>query len=147
MSDVLNRTLAEQQIEGISLLGGEPFAHTGGALAVARLARSQGLSVMIYTGYTLEELRSRPEPEVAELLTLTDLLVDGPYLRDEPETERRWIGSRNQRIHFFTERYQAEDSCWRQKNTLEVRLRGEEILVNGFPAPAAVGLWKGWRRK
>jgi anaerobic ribonucleoside-triphosphate reductase activating protein len=80
------------------------------------------------------------------LLSLTDILVDGPYERDKPDTERRWIGSTNQRIHFLTGRYSFDES-WRQKNTLEIRVTGREITVNGFPAADAVGLWKGWKRR
>ena len=32
-------------------------------------------------------------------------------------------------------------------NTLEIRVRGREVLVNGFPAADAKALWKGWKRK
>jgi anaerobic ribonucleoside-triphosphate reductase activating protein len=136
----------ENGIEGITLLGGEPFAHAAAGVALASAARELGLSVMVFTGYTIEELRGRAEPEVAELIRLTDILVDGPYDRDKPDSERRWIGSTNQRIHFLTSRYEFDDQ-WRKKNTLEIRVSGSEITVNGFPAKDAVGLWKGWKRK
>ena len=86
------------------------------------------------------------DPAVAELLALTDILVDGPYLREQPDTERRWIGSRNQRVHFLTDRYHHDDR-WRQRNTLEIRVDRTGVTVNGFPAAGAVGLWKGWKRK
>jgi anaerobic ribonucleoside-triphosphate reductase activating protein len=129
-------------IEGVTLLGGEPLAHAAGAAALARGVRALGLSVMVFSGYTLDEARALPDPAVADLLAHTDILVDGPYVRERPDTERRWIGSTNQRIHFLTDRYRADDPCWRQPNTLEVRLRGGELSVNGFPARSAVGLWK-----
>jgi anaerobic ribonucleoside-triphosphate reductase activating protein len=136
-------------IEGITLLGGEPLAHAAGAAALAQAVRQQGLTVMVFTGYTLEEARRLSDPAVAEMLALTDILVDGPYLRDQPETRRRWIGSANQRIHFLSDRYRADDPCWLLPNTLEIRWRGGELTVNGFPAPSAVGLWKrpSWRRR
>lgn len=134
---------AEQDgVEGITLIGGEPFAHAAGALEVAREVRRRGLSVMIFTGHTLDELRERHEPDIDGLLSETDLLVDGPYLRELPETGRRWIGSSNQRIHFLTDRYSADDPCWKEPNTLEVRIENGEVSVNGFPAKNAVGLWK-----
>jgi anaerobic ribonucleoside-triphosphate reductase activating protein len=129
-------------VEGITLLGGEPLAHAPSAAALARAVQERGLSVMVFSGFTLEEARALPDSAVAELLTLTDLLVDGPYLRDQPETRRRWIGSANQRIHFLTDRYRADDPRWLLPNTLEVRLRGRELTVNGFPARSAVGLWR-----
>ncbi len=143
LADELARTQAATGIEGITLLGGEPFAHTAGAGALAGAAQRLGLSVMVFSGYTLDQLRARPD--AAALLALTDILVDGPYLRDEPDTERRWIGSRNQGIHFLTDRYHF-DQQWRRRNTLEIRVRGGEVVVNGFPAGRAVELWKGWKR-
>ncbi|HEY7308321.1 MAG TPA: 4Fe-4S single cluster domain-containing protein [Gemmataceae bacterium] len=129
-------------IEGITLLGGEPLAHAAGCAAFAGAVRQRGLTVMIFSGYTLEEARRLPDPAVGGLLALTDILVDGPYLRDQPELRRRWIGSANQRIHFLSDRYRADDPRWLLPNTLEIRLRGPELTVNGFPARSAVGLWK-----
>ena len=117
-----------------------------GRRELAGEARRLGLSVMAFTGYTLEHLRESPDAAVADLLARTDILVDGPYLRDQLDTERRWVGSRNQRIHFLTDRYRFDDS-WRRRNTLEIRMSGGEITVNGFPARDAVGLWKGWGRR
>ncbi len=130
------------EVEGVTLLGGEPMAHAGGAAALARSARDRRHSVMVFTGYTLAEARALADPAVADLLAHTDLLVDGPYLHAQPETQRRWIGSANQQVHFLTDRYCADDPCWRRPNTLEIRLADGALTVNGFPAPAAVGLWK-----
>ncbi len=129
-------------LEGITLLGGEPTSHAAGAVVLARVAHDLGLDVMLFSGYLLEELRASPDPAVAGLLAETDILVDGPYLRDQPETRRRWIGSANQRVHFLSERCPPDDPRWLLPNTLEIRLSGQELTVNGFPARTAVGLWK-----
>ena len=138
----LKRAHDDDGVEGITLLGGEPLAHAAGGAALARGVRSFGLTVMVFAGYTIEQARALPDPGVADLLAHTDILVDGPFIRELPDTTRRWIGSTNQRIHFLTDRYRADDPCWRKPNTLELRLCGGELTVNGFPAPAAVGLWK-----
>lgn len=142
MAGEMARARDDSGVEGITLLGGEPFAHAG-ASALAEAAHTLGLSVMVFSGYTLDQLRRRSD--AADLLARTDILVDGPYLRDQPDTERRWVGSRNQDVHFLTGRYRLDDQ-WRKRNTLEIRVRGGEVVVNGFPAGAAAGLWKGWRR-
>jgi len=131
-----------QGIEGITLLGGEPLAHAAGAAALARATRERGLTVMVFSGHTLEEAQAQNDPDVDAVLALTDILVDGPYVRELPDTTRRWIGSTNQRIHFLSDHYRADDPCWREPNTLEIRVRGGEVSVNGFPAPRAVGLWR-----
>lgn len=139
LADVVDELRASQEwhgIEGITFLGGEPLAHAAGAAALARQARQLGLSVMVFSGYTLAEARELPEAAVHELLALTDLLVDGPYIREQPESKRRWIGSANQQIHFLTDRYRADDPCWQRPNTLEIRLRDNEVTINGFPVKA-----------
>src|SRR3954464_7320324 len=88
MTGRMRQAQEESGIEGITLLGGEPSAHSVGAAALARAARELGLSVMTFSGYTIEQLREMPEPGVGELLALTDILVDGPYDRMQPDTER-----------------------------------------------------------
>ncbi len=133
---------ASEDLEGITLLGGEPLAHAEGAAKIAREARRLGLSVMIFTGYRWEEIESSPDEAVQELIAHTDLLVDGLYERDQPELTRRWIGSANQEIHFLTDRYSPDDPCWRETDTLEIRLEEGDLTINGFPAKSAVGLWK-----
>lgn len=138
----LRAAKAQRAIEGITLLGGEPFAHAAVAALLAEAAQALDLSVMIFSGYLLEELRASPDAAIHVLLAHTDILVDGRYQRDFPETRRRWIGSANQRIHFLSERCSPDDPRWRQPNTLEIRLERGAVTINGFPAVQAVGLWK-----
>jgi anaerobic ribonucleoside-triphosphate reductase activating protein len=147
LSDVLRQledAVRDHKVEGITLMGGEPTAHAAGAAALAKAARQRGLSVMVFTGFTIEEAAEMGD-EVRELIALTDILVDGPYVREMPDDGRRWIGSTNQRIHFLTDRYHY-DSQWKKRNTLEIRLEGGTLTVNGFPGRSAVGLWKRPKR-
>jgi anaerobic ribonucleoside-triphosphate reductase activating protein len=148
--DILVSTLVEQVlsaaerdgVEGITLLGGEPTAQARGAFELSRRVRAAGLSVMVFSGFTLEEIREDGDPSVLDLLAQTDLLVDGPYRQDLPESGRRWIGSSNQRVHALSDRYRIDDPCWLRPNTLEIRLVGSTLTLNGFPGPSAIGLWR-----
>ena len=122
--------------EGITLLGGEPFEQAEGAARLAEAARARGLTVMVFSGYTLDELRARPEAQ--RLLAATDLLVDGRYDRERPEPAppagRRWIGSANQTMHYLTGAYRADDPRMRAANTIEIRLSRELLSINGWPS-------------
>jgi anaerobic ribonucleoside-triphosphate reductase activating protein len=140
--EAIGQSKRDHDIEGITLLGGEPFAHARGVSSLAADAQALGLSVMVFSGHTIEQLRERRDPDVDRLLRHTDILVDGPYRGDSPDTTRRWIGSTNQRIHFLSDRYESTDPCWGEPETLEIRLEGGQLIVNGFPATAATGLWK-----
>lgn len=138
----IQRARRRHQIEGVTLLGGEPFSHAIVACELAEQSQRQGLSVMVFSGFTIEELIAKGESSVDRLLAATDILVDGPYRSDLPESDRRWIGSSNQKIHFLSDLYSRDDPCWRQPNTIEIRVSGGELGVNGFPASGATGLWK-----
>jgi len=133
---VAARVLATPGIEGLSVLGGEPFEQPGAVAEVCRAVRAAGLTVMVYSGYTLEELRARRSPDVDALLAETDLLVDGRYEQQRPERARRWLGSTNQRLHFLSGRMRADDARFSAPNTVELRLEGGRLTINGWPAAA-----------
>ena len=108
VADLLAEVAAVRaSIEGVTLLGGEPFEQAGALAAFASGVRALGLSVLSFSGYRLEELRARRDPGVEALLAATDVLVDGRYEAARPETTRLWAGSTNQRFHYLTDRYSA----------------------------------------
>jgi anaerobic ribonucleoside-triphosphate reductase activating protein len=60
--------------------------------------KRRGVHAVVYTGYALETLARRDEPAVHEALRLTDLLIDGPFVRSLAAGAGQWRGSRNQRL-------------------------------------------------
>jgi anaerobic ribonucleoside-triphosphate reductase activating protein len=127
------RILATPGIEGLSLLGGEPTSQPGPAAELCERVRAAGLSIMLFSGHTLAELKAQARPEVDRLLATVDLLVDGRYEKDQPETQRRWIGSRNQVMHFLTARYSPDEPQFTAPNTAEVHLIEGKVIINGWP--------------
>jgi anaerobic ribonucleoside-triphosphate reductase activating protein len=123
-------------VEGITLLGGEPFEQAAGCAEFARLAKARGLTVMVFSGYTHAELAERPD--AAPLFGEIDLLVDGRYDRTKPEPAppigRRWIGSANQTMHYLTSAYSADDPRMRTSNTIEIRVSPRGVMINGWPS-------------
>ena len=119
-------------VEGVSLLGGEPFAQAGPLALLAEGVRARGLSVMVYSGFTLAELKAQGD-DAARLLAATDLLVDGRFEAAQRSQRRRFIGSDNQGLHFLSGRYAADDPRLQGSNHVELRLRGGEITINGWP--------------
>ena len=84
--------------DGVSVLGGEPFAQPFGLAALLRRLKVRGTHTLVYSGFTLWALASRADPAVHEALAFTDLLIDGPYIEPLAEGAGEWRGSRNQRI-------------------------------------------------
>lgn len=127
-------------IEGVTFLGGEPFEQAGALARVAARVAGAGLSVMSFSGFTMAQLVERGDPDQLELLARTDLLADGPFLQDEVDLTRPWIGSRNQRLRALTPRYaaliaqiEAGAAAEVVPNRLEVRLAPDgTVFVNGM---------------
>lgn len=87
--------------DGVTILGGEPFDQpTPVAELVSRLKR-HGLHISIYSGYTLEELIGRKDPNMDIILSQIDLLIDGPFLSELGHGAGEYRGSRNQRLSAF----------------------------------------------
>jgi len=84
--------------DGVTVLGGEPFFQHVGLLALLRDLKSRNIHTVVYSGYRLETLARRPEPEIRQALSLTDLLIDGPFIAALSDDAGEWRGSRNQRL-------------------------------------------------
>lgn len=130
---LLERILATPDIEGISLLGGEPTSQADALAAVCEGVQAAGLTVMLYTGFTLDALRQREDPSIDRLLAACDLAVDGPYDRTQPDDTRRWIGSTNQGLHFLSDAYAPDDPRFTEGETIELRIVNGELIINGWP--------------
>jgi len=87
--------------DGITILGGEPFAQSKGLLALVRELRLKNCPhIICYSGYTLESLREKAQvqPEIGEILGDIDILIDGPYVESLASSAGLWTGSGNQRV-------------------------------------------------
>ena len=82
---------------GVTFSGGEPFAQAEGFAKLARMLKSKGYEVASYTGYTFEQML-HGTPAQKDLLSVIDVLIDGPFLLAEKSLEIPFRGSRNQRI-------------------------------------------------
>lgn len=134
-SNIIQQIKSTPNIEGISILGGEPLDQIDATLDICKQAKALNLSVMLYTGYTLEEIKIKFPSRLSEIMTYIDLIVDGRYEHTKPERTRRWVGSSNQIMHFLSNRYQQSDPQFYVSNTVEISFNKNTkvITVNGFP--------------
>ena len=99
--DHILELLKPSYIRGITYLGGEPLdpRNQPGLLELSRQskARMPEKSIWCFTGYVWEQL-----PQVSgvtdELLSLCDVLVDGPFIAAQKNLSLRFRGSENQRL-------------------------------------------------
>lgn len=122
------------ELEGITFLGGEPFLQAEGLADIAETAQQLELSVMVFSGYLLEELNEQNFKGAERLLKATDVLIDGEFEQDKVETVRNWVGSTNQRFHYLTSRYLADIETMSLSVTNEWRIDlNGRLSINGLP--------------
>ncbi|MBR2175647.1 MAG: radical SAM protein [Clostridia bacterium] len=127
--ELTQQILSEKEIEGITVLGGEPFEQAG-ELSKVITAVHQKLSVIVFTGFTAEQLHSLHDPYTELILQNTDVLIDGAYIKNQRSFDRPMVGSANQNFIFLTDRYTFEDF---PPNTVEIRIRQNgKIEMNGM---------------
>ena len=87
-------------LDGVTFTGGDPIFQTEGFYKLALKVKEMGLNILIYTGFTYEELLEREEKDewLKKLLDLTDYLIDGKFVLAERDLTMQFRGSRNQRF-------------------------------------------------
>lgn len=92
--------LSNDYVQGLTILGGEPFLNTDVAIQLCKRVRKEfGYSkdIWVYSGYTYEQLLNESNDK-KELLKLCDVLVDGPFICTLKDLNLKFRGSSNQRI-------------------------------------------------
>jgi anaerobic ribonucleoside-triphosphate reductase activating protein len=134
-------------IEGLTISGGEPFLQAGSLIELLScLKHKKDLGLIVYSGYTLQELRNQEDStlpaESKDLLALTDILIDGPYIR-ELDDGYALRGSANQRIYCLNSRYKKNMAEYnRPRREIEMHLLHDELVLAGIPGKQALKIWQ-----
>ena len=118
-------------LRGVTYSGGEPFEQAAPLAYLSRKLREASLSVASYSGYSLQALKSDPD-RFGPLLNEIDVLIDGEYRREIPQTSP-WVGSGNQQIHLLRNIGGHED--WFTSQTapdIEISLDDSRFSLAGF---------------
>jgi anaerobic ribonucleoside-triphosphate reductase activating protein len=124
------QVLADQALEGVTFSGGEPFFQAAPLACLAEQLRAAGKGVLVFSGFTVSDLRANNRPEIRRLLAAADLLVAGPYQREHPCREPL-RASVNQELVYLTDRYRGQQFTAQR---VEYRIDAQGIITTtGFP--------------
>lgn len=99
VDEVCAQIEASRSVTGVTLTGGEPFEQPEACLEIARRCKARGLSVWAYSGYAFEQIAAGACSKAGvELLSVCDVLVDGPFAQSQRSLGLMWKGSANQRV-------------------------------------------------
>ena len=99
---IIERIKNNSILKGITISGGEPLCKeniAGVNKFIENIKKEKpDFDVWCYTGYTLEELKSRGDEVTNQTLNNIDVLVDGKFIQERKNPEIKFRGSDNQRL-------------------------------------------------
>ena len=141
-----------EEIEGITVSGGEPMLQAGDlAEMIAQVRAERDLGVICYTGFTWEVLGNKRQEDagIDRFLRAIDLLIDGPYI-PSLDAGRPYIGSSNQRLLPLTDRYRGEVTSYYGRaggRQIELHVDGNRISMAGVPNAGQAAAWRHLRER
>lgn len=125
------RILSVKTIEGVTYSGGEPFMQCEALVGLNKILIKHGLSIVSYSGYTLEELQLINDPHSTKFLSQLDILIDGKF-QENNKANLLWRGSDNQKVHFLTDRYNEYKPMIEFGGEIELIIGKEKITYTGM---------------
>lgn len=106
VEDEIIKSLEPSYINGLTLLGGDPFEEENQRVLLPFAKRVKEIypnkNIWAFTGYILEKDLclggKKNTKDTLELLSLVDVLVDGPFILDLKDITLKFKGSSNQRV-------------------------------------------------
>ena len=104
--EILSELIRDINANGIQrnfcVMGGEPLCPENQFLTQLVIStikeKYPDIKVYIWTGYLYEDLLASSSSKLENILSMTDVLIDGPYIQEERDITLPMRGSRNQRI-------------------------------------------------
>ena len=143
----LAQEILSSETEGITISGGEPFLQAKALFELVSLLKSiKDIGVIIYSGFTLEELQENEENR--DLLTVTDILIDGRYIK-ELDDGKAYIGSSNQHLYYLSDRYKdiGQEYYSADKRRAEIKFTLDKAVLIGVPSKNVLNVWQKVKEK
>lgn len=137
VEELASRILRISGIEGITISGGEPFLQAAPLAQLGDLMHTHDLGLVVFSGFTFEQLTQANKSDWNALLAVTDLLIAGPFMQ-QFACNMALRGSRNQTLHFLSERYlPLKSQLDLDSNSVELFIDASgQIVMTGFPGHA-----------
>ena len=108
LNDIITALTANGIERSLAIMGGEPLCQENSFLTylVIKTVKEKlpNTKVYIWTGYYYEDLLKKHDPRIAQILELTDVLIDGPYVEKLRDITLLMRGSSNQSIIDLTKK-------------------------------------------
>jgi len=130
-AQLFSNVMAQKDIDGISITGGEPLDQYEDLVEFIELCRVRGVEIFLTSGHSMEEIKEK----YPKILELVDILIDGPFEQDKVDDTPAWRGSTNQGIHLLSERAKKYVGYEPEFTTEMIFKENGNATVTGFTVP------------
>lgn len=132
---LIHAVCESNRVDGFTITGGDPMEQAEELSLLLTQLRGISEDILIYTGYTLEQLRQKKSAAVNSVLKNTAVLIDGLYI-EERNNGCPLRGSDNQRVIFIDEEYRpAYEEYMKQGNEIQNFTIGSSVVSVGIHSP------------
>ncbi len=126
--------LKEYKFDGVTISGGEPFLWSKELKELVKLIKKNFTDdILIYSGYTIEELYAKNDKDINYILKNIAVLVDGPFVQSQLDNVLL-RGSKNQRILVMNPKYlKPYQEYLKQEKVVNLVKQGRAMYVIGVP--------------
>ena len=129
ISQLIESITSQEDIEGITILGGEPFQQLDGIAELIKSVKQLGLTVMLYTGYEKAEFNDL----MWQCFNSSDLVIAGRYRKELRDVGLIWRGSTNQILESPTGHYDVAKFEESQEVEIHIDHETNEVTLTGYP--------------
>lgn len=108
LSSILRGLTANGVERNLAIMGGEPLCPENLFLVdlVINTVKEAlpKTKIYVWTGYLYESLQMNPDKKLQHILSNTDVLIDGPFVKKERDITLFMRGSKNQRILYLNKK-------------------------------------------
>lgn len=135
LASIIRETADREDCGGLTVSGGDPFDQPEALLRLLRLLRDRFDDILVYTGWTMKEIRSGACGREGILcLEEIDVLIDGPYEEERNFPDCVLRGSDNQLIQFLSPGHREQYETYMQNGRfLESFAHTDTMIVVGIP--------------
>lgn len=100
IDDLINEMKPYSYMTGLTISGGEPFLQKSAILRLILAFKNifPKKNIVVFTGYTIEELEKTNDNEINQILSFIDYLIDGRFVESLRDISLIYRGSLNQRV-------------------------------------------------
>ncbi len=134
LSQIIIQIAKKGECSGLTVSGGDPFEQSDDLLEVLKLTRESFGDVLVYTGFTLDEILDGNAGDSAkECLKYIDVLIDGRYEKKLNTPDCILRGSGNQVIHFLNEeKKELYIEYMKKGRIIESFVHGDKTIITGI---------------